>query len=88
MINPFHALIGLLATLLLSLNICPSQTTYLVTIEPIISDDMCVSVDAVSAYRVYEPEISYHTIDFLLTNKSENYIGEVSFIQYELDVKN
>jgi hypothetical protein len=57
-------------------------------LEFAISDSIPVGIDSAVIYRNRGSEKSFHTIEFSLTNKSEMYLGMISFIQYELDEKN
>lgn len=58
-------------------------------VEVINGDDLPVSIDSTTIYKIYsDSEQSIHIIDYLLTNKSDTYIGKIEIIQFTLDKNN
>lgn len=64
------------------------QANVSVRVEPVNGESIPVSINSTVMYETYDSEKFIHNIDFSLTNKSEMYVGRVSFIQYELNKKN
>jgi len=77
----------LIAGFLLTIT-CLAQTNDLPRVEIVNGESLPINIVSTLIYETYDSGGSIHNIEFSLTNKSDLYIGRVSFIQYALDKKN